>query len=189
MMKEDTLGKFIHENRDHFDVYDPDPALWKKIRPPVKISEPGRAIWRPILWRAAAVGIIFILSVIISELVLRDTGFFNRLTGGSGKEIRIPELQEAEIYYTSQLKTKYQEVSNYLKENPELENELIRDFTTLDSIYSELKEDLKDNISNREVVEALIQNYRIKLTILEDLLQHLENTEGVKNDENDRHEL
>lgn len=188
-MKEDKLEKFLRTNRDQFDVYDPDPGVWKKIRPTVKISESRPVDWRPILWRAAAVGIIFILSVLVSDLVFQDNGFFNRLTGGAGKEIRIPELQEAEIYYTAKLSTKYQEISNYLEENPELENELIRDFTALDSIYSELKKDLKDNISNREVVEALIQNYRIKLTILEDLLRHLENTEGEKNHENDRHEL
>jgi hypothetical protein len=39
----------------------------------------------------------------------------------------------------------------------------------LDSIFSNIKKDLKDNVATQEVVEALIQNYRIKIRILEDM--------------------
>jgi hypothetical protein len=42
----------------------------------------------------------------------------------------------------------------------------------------EIKKDLKDNISNQDVVEALIQNYRIKIRILEDMLTVLKANEN-----------
>lgn len=188
-MKEDKLDKFLRENREQFDVYDPDPGIWQKIKPVRPVREEKPVNWRIILWRAAAVGIIFILSYLVSEYVFKRYGPLFKFSISNRKEIRIPELQEAEIYYTSQLQVKFQEVKDYLTDHPGLEGELIRDFTALDSIHHELKKDLKDNVSNKEVVEALILNYRIKLTILEDLLQHLEYAEGVEHNENNKHEL
>ena len=43
----------------------------------------------------------------------------------------------------------------------------------LDSTYAQLKLDLKDNVANEQIIEAMIQNYRIKLQILEKMLDHL----------------
>ena len=48
----------------------------------------------------------------------------------------------------------------------------------LDEVYDELKEDLKDNASNPEVIEAMILNYKVKLEILEDLLEQLKAKEN-----------
>ena len=58
------------------------------------------------------------------------------------------------------------------------------DMEELDEVYVELKEDLKDNASNPEVIEAMILNYRVKLEILEDLLNQLKQKEN-QNDETD----
>jgi predicted CopG family antitoxin len=59
------------------------------------------------------------------------------------------------------------------------------DMEELDEVYLELKEDLKDNVSNPEVIEAMILNYRVKLEILEDLLNQLNEKENqdYENDE------
>jgi 3-hydroxyacyl-CoA dehydrogenase len=43
----------------------------------------------------------------------------------------------------------------------------------LDSMYYDLKSDLKDNMANQEVIEAIIENYRLKITILEDILTEI----------------
>ena len=48
----------------------------------------------------------------------------------------------------------------------------------LDQVYEELKEDLNDNASNPEVIEAMILNYRVKLEILEELLDQLKAKEN-----------
>jgi hypothetical protein len=47
----------------------------------------------------------------------------------------------------------------------------------IDSICSEIKKDLKDNVANQDVIEALIQNYRIKIRLLEDMLELLKENE------------
>ena len=47
------------------------------------------------------------------------------------------------------------------------------DLTELDSIYSSLREDLKDDVANEEVIEAMVQNYRLRVEILEEMLLFL----------------
>ena len=102
----------------------------------------------------------------------------NKVQSKPGKvadvEIDIPELREAEMYYSGMIHTKLEEVKPLLREYPSLEEELNSDLSELDSIYSGLKSDLKDNIANHEVIEAMIQNYRLRISILEDMLVFLE---------------
>ena len=89
-----------------------------------------------------------------------------------------PQLKETEIYYNQLVSTLYNEAAPHLKENPEMREELNNDLSQLDSICIDLKKDLKDNISNQDVVEALIRNYRIKIDILEDMLAVLKEADN-----------
>ena len=89
-----------------------------------------------------------------------------------------PQLKETETYYNSLINSLYKEATPLLTNNPEIKKELNIDLSHLDSICVDIKKDLKDNIANKDVVEALIQNYRIKIRILEDMLETLKANEN-----------
>jgi len=59
----------------------------------------------------------------------------------------------------------------------------------LDSVYADLRRDLKDNAANEEVIEAMIQNYRLKLEILEDVLSQMRQANNNHNNEEKDHEV
>jgi len=99
-------------------------------------------------------------------------------------EVEIPELREAEMYYSGMISAMLEEAKPLLAEYPSLEEELHYDLSELDSIYDGLKNDLKDNIANHEVIEAMIQKYRLRLAILEDLLLFLEPEKEENNTNN-----
>ena len=65
----------------------------------------------------------------------------------------------------------------------ELDPVIQAEFQMLDSAYVELKNDLKDNVDNEEVINAMIQNYRIKLQILEQILDNIQSNEDKENEE------
>jgi len=180
-MKKDRLEQFIAENRDRFDPYDPGEKTWDGISK--RIQKHRRAPrWKMILRRAAAVIIIFALSFFVHDYLQRH----DILTGKRDKRIQpveIPELQEAEIYYANLVDEKIREIEPLLEEHPELSQELRNNLEELDSIYAELQKDLIDNIANDEVVGAMIQNYWLKLDILEDLLDYLKETSESDHDE------
>jgi len=170
----DKLEKYVTENRDQFDHHDPDPEIWKKIE---KSIGPKHAFnWKVTLLRAAGVAAIFALSFMASEFIhrLRNDDLQADRFPGRGKEIVIPELKEAEAYYTGIINEKLEEMKPIMLNCPSLQEDLQMDFSELDSIYLELKNDLRDNIANEEVIQAIIDNYRLKIEILEAMLEELE---------------
>jgi hypothetical protein len=166
----DKLDKFVRANSTEFDFQEPSPELWKGIE---KAISPRRVIhWRYYLSRAAVVIFLIGASLVAQRLWMNRAELRGRKS--AEVEIDIPELREAEIYYSGMINAKLEQVKPLLSEYPSLEEELNSDLSELDSIYAGLKSDLKDNIANHEVIEAMIQNYRLRISILEDMLTFLE---------------
>ena len=167
----DKLEKYIIENREAFDIHEPGEEVWAKIE---KRIQPKKSVnWRMIIGRAAAVILIFAASYMVHDLLEGRNREIARNKTKKEKEMVIPELREAEIYYSALINEKLREIKPMFSEDPMLEKEVKYDLNQLDSIYGELKDDLKDNIANQEVIEAMIQNYRMRLSILEDVLSQL----------------
>lgn len=183
-MKRDKLEQFIAENRDQFDIHDPGERVWNGINSEIHKGKKFPYIKKVIGW-AAIILVTFSASFLLQEYLHRNHAMTERNDKKNNK-IEIPELQEAQIYYANLVDEKILEIEPLLENRPELGSALKNDLAELDSIYAELQNDLKDNISNDEVVEAMIQNYRLKLEILEDFLSHLqENTNEEKADKNE----
>jgi hypothetical protein len=166
----DNLEKFINENREKFDIHEPPDNLWKGISLP-EIVKKRSAIYS-IITRAAIVIFIFSASYMFHDFM--ENRRQNHIRSGEFYQ-KIPELEEAEIYYNNLVNLRIEELQPFISQIPELQKSLSGDLTELDSIYNSLKRDLSDNIANDEVIEAMIQNYRLKLEILEALLFELKN--------------
>jgi hypothetical protein len=171
----DRLEEHIRKNREAMDHYRPSPGVWKKIRR--TIQKKKSAVQQ---WLSVAAMITVVLG---TALVLFRIGYFvsdERSDRKAGARIQEnSQLKESEMYYSNLMNSLILEATPLLTANPDIEKELETDISHLDSICVEIKKDLRDNIANQEVVEALIQNYRTKIRLLEDMLKIL------KEDEND----
>jgi hypothetical protein len=185
-MKTDPLEKLVLENRDAFDLGEPSPELWDRIEKPKK----ARVIdvnWKKVAWRAAAVAIIFTASYFFHDFVNRDVTMqvANVEDEGDASEL-LEQFKEAEIFYTSQINTRKEEVVQLSRDDPSVMEIVDMELVALDQIYKELIKDLNDNADNEQVIEALIQNYRLKLEILEEMQYLLE--ESQNSEKNSNHE-
>ena len=171
----DKLEQFVNEHKEEFDLLEPRADLWKGI----DLPERRRFITAGLLWKAAIVIMIFGASLLANSYLKKDHE--RRSMAAAEKTINeIPELAEANKYYSGLIQAKLNEVHSELKSYPEINLNVNRDLSELDSIYNSLKNDLKDNISNPEIIEAMIQNYRLKLELLEQVLADLR-SENQKN--------
>ena len=123
--------------------------------------------------RAAAVLVIFALSFGLSEYIHRKGPVTPGIALANEQTTLPQELKETQAYYETRIHARLTEMKPMFASYPGMEEEVHKDFTRLDSICADLKKDLKDNISNQRVLEAMIENYRTKLTILESLLEDL----------------
>ncbi len=175
----DRLEDFVKQQREQFDLHEPDPSIWLKINPAnVPVVKERRSMrWLRV---AAAVAMIFGGSTAGLYFLTGEKAETDQLSN----ELYL-EIQETEQYYSQMVTQRYDELKPFLMENPGAQRMLADDMEELDEVYLELKEDLKDNVSNPEVIEAMILNYRVKLEILEDLLNQLNEKENqdYENDE------
>jgi hypothetical protein len=170
----DKLEEHIRKNREDLDRYNPPASIWRNIRKDVKR---GKSPLRQ--WLSLAAMVVIIIGLV--TLFLKP-GYNLEKTGKDQKSENdisqiAPQLKETEVYYNNLVNSLYKEAAPMLTNNPEIKNELNSDLSHLDSMCVDIKKDLKDNISNKDVVEALINNYRIKIHILEDMLRVLRENE------------
>lgn len=183
-MKTDKLEKFIIDNREEFDELIPNPILWDKIE--TREPKTVQLNWRTIGLRVAAVVVIFISSYYFHDFVQNRNAGQNIAATEAGSDRQngmYQELVEAEFYYTSQIAETREAVFYLTNNNHSLRNDINIELLDLDKVFQELKNDLNDNADNEEVIVAMIQNYRLKLEILKDILHQLESAENKNNDD------
>jgi hypothetical protein len=175
-MDNDRFEQFVRDHREEFDFRDPDSRIWDRVGS--RIAKYKKYDWRLILKRAAVVALIFAASYGVNEwfhqvhsrnLAIRHAG--------TNMDSRIPGLKETEAYYSSLVNQKMDELKPIMANCPSLQQELNTDMSELDSVYADLKNDLKDNMANQEVIEAIIENYKLKINILENVLAEIKDHE------------
>ena len=182
-MNPDKLEKYILDHREQFDDQEPDPAIWEKVD--TRKSTVIRINWKDIAWKAAAVAVIFVASYYFHDYMSSRKQASQNLAGNNA-EINSPmlrQLLEAEAYYTSQINLRKEEVFRLTASDPDVRHEVDLEMVDLERVFQELKADLKDNADNEEVIEAMIQNYRMKLDILEEMLLRLKQSNDSQNEE------
>jgi hypothetical protein len=169
------LEEYIRKNRDDLDKYTPSANIWRRINKELNKRKSPFIRWLSI---AAMVMVVFGTAAILFKTVSRKSGESKTFTSETETVRLNPQLNETELYYNNLVNSLYRSASPLLTANPEIEKELKSDFSQLDSICADIKKDLKDNVANQEVVEALIQNYTLKIRLLEDMLNILKENEN-----------
>ena len=169
----DNLEKFISENRPDFDDKNPPKDIWLAIDQ--HLDQKGKKTARLIpLWRYARR--VAAAAVLIGTGVLIGLNVNNQSSDAIAFEEEFPEYFEAEQYYQNEVKTKVAQLANYNHDS-----EIIDDLKQLDKNYEELKKELSQAPPDKQeqIVNALITNYRTKLSILERVLERIQSTNQI----------
>lgn len=163
----DELEKYIVENKNDFDDYKLDEVdklkLWSNISEVLpEQSQKVVPIWKRPAFRVAA-------SIII---LLGFTFSFLRF-GGNGPEDNIvnQELYEIDNYYKSLVSNQVQLIKNSQTLSVADQEDFLLLIDDLDIEYNKLKIELEEGINDQKIIEAIINNYRKKIKLMEDLLE------------------
>ncbi len=168
MKSDNRLEDFIKTNRNEFDFREPSPKVWAKIS--AKNRVPKVITMRSYIIRAAAV----IAIIVATSAVLLQTNILNRNNYTSySNNPEMKELIEAEAFYAQQVNSKLKEIQKCYNTYPELKEEVEIDLNELEAMYKVLKTDLRENISNKQVIEAMIENNRYRLKLVDDVLEQI----------------
>jgi hypothetical protein len=167
-MKTDRLEEFINQNREAFDQYEPSAKVWEQISK----SKPKPKIVTFTTWflRVAAVlAVVAIFSVAITKTNIFNSGNFAQ----QSDDPDLRELIEAEAFYASQVNEKMDEIRKCYVIYPEIKEDVEMDLNELQQMYNVLKTDLKENVSKKTVIEAMIENNRYRLKMVDEVLDQI----------------
>ncbi len=152
----DSLKEHIESNAEDFELYPFDANDWNKIAD--KLDPPKRRYRGWLLGVAASLAVIFISSVLV-------------MSNSQGAPTN--EVAEMEGFYEEAINEKISLVKNHLDDD-----RILEDLNAMDEAFAELRSDLSENVDNEEVVMAMMENYQLKLQILERILSELEKEKG-----------
>lgn len=168
----DKLEKYIKENKNELDHLEPPVGLWNKIE---KGSKPRQKFNPNHMWKAAAI-IFFVITIGLwlnrpkpQEITAENQNISE-------------ELLQVEQYYTSLINEKIEVITNNEVLSAEVERGFLQDVEKLDSAYQQLKFSLQDT-PNDKIKDAMIVNLQMRIELLNQQLEILENIKNVKKDE------
>ena len=169
-MKPDKLESFVNENRHEFDRMEPSDQMWEAINRQLN-EEPKRKI-RKFSWIKIAAVVVLTLAI---PTIIYQVKFSEQKQSENAAVVdpEVQELIEAEAFYAQEVSGKLAEIQKCYKVHPELKMEIEGDLNELESMYLSLKGDLKENISNKEVIEAMIENNRNRMKLVDDVLEQI----------------
>jgi len=175
-MKEDKLEQFVRENTQSFDNLEPPVMAWEAIEKelPAPKQTAVRKLW-PYVWKAAAAILIFTSAWMLNDYTDKDkkTPENEIVKSEIQTNPELTELLDAEAYYTTQISSKQAELAKYAQQNPEIIEDLKKEFTEMDKSKAELRKDLAESNADEKVIEAIILSYRVKLEILDQMLAEM----------------
>ena len=166
------IEKIIRENSEFFDSFEPedghhDRFLEKQQRRIVK----SKTFTISSFMKVAAIVVL----VVLSSLWAYDNIFKSskNIKGYTLSDIS-PEYAEVEFYYSSLVDSKYEEIRNLDFFNDSLQKGIIlNELSEMDSIYDNLKEDLRMNPNDERIIRVMIEHYQLKVEVMNQILSQL----------------
>jgi hypothetical protein len=162
------LEEFVSSHKDEFDSKLPSPDLWNKIEAELE----GRKNKTIGFWKiASAVAAVLVVALLSTFFINTHSNNIQRYANISDPVLI--DLLETEAYYAKKVSSYMKEINKCYAIYPELKNDIESDLNELDYMYKELRNDLNDNFYNREVIEAMIQNNKTKLEMVDRVLSQI----------------
>lgn len=174
----DELEKYIQEHKSSFNEYKVDKAkLWANIEKEL-VTKPEPKVFR--LWQSPLLKVAASILIIIG--LFTTVNFF--IGGGinQGTVIVNQELEEIDMYYSSMVKQQVQLVQLSAKLSDEDKIQFLSFMEELDKEYAELKLEMTENLDNERVLEAIVNNYKKRIELIESLLDRVNNNKNIEDE-------
>ena len=172
----DKLEKYIQKHRDAFDNEQPEKGHEERFLEKLQQEQP-KARSLPMWKNAVKIAAIVAIFLTAGTIFLVNYPFNSPKAAEQGMRLSevSPEYQEVETYLQSNLDNKIDEFERLQCPSGDVEKkEVMQEITELDSMYQELQQDLKKNQGNERIINAMINTYRTRIEILEQVINQVE---------------
>ncbi|WP_144080133.1 hypothetical protein [Flectobacillus major] len=179
------LERFVRDNRDEFENFEPSVGLWDKIEQhlPANQDETKTVKKNNIItiipdvqryWRVVA--------TVALVLGISSVYFFRKQTESSDLIVNQvnPQYSKQMVHYANLIETKRDEIKQIATNEPALYKEFSEEIERLNHDYQSLRAELPQTPNQEELVKAMIQNLQVQLDILNQQLSIIHKVKEAK---------
>ncbi|MGX1931289.1 hypothetical protein [Flagellimonas sp. 2504JD4-2] len=166
----DNFEKHIRENKQAFDVHKVDKdKLWGNIAEQLDIEEEVKVIplWKSHKLRVAA-SIVLLIGLSLSVFLMVNNPVSGTMEGYANEE-----LFEIDLHYKNLVFQQVQLVKNHPKLSDRDKEEFLSFMDELDTEYEQLRLEMQNNLDNELILEAIVNNYKKRIELIENLLKQI----------------
>lgn len=176
-MKPDDIDKLFGTLQDAFDVAEPNAAHQERFldklnaqHATVTAQKKQQITFRP--WLAVAATVVLLIALTFTFKPENKTYDLASVS---------PEMAETQSFFNATLT---QELKQLEKENaPEVQpliQDALKQLEILESDYEKLKTDLSNSGNDKRVIYAMIANFQNRISILQEVLETIDNVKQLK---------
>lgn len=173
------LEKQIQANRQKFDSQEPSPGHMERFEQKLH-NRPSRSLFSRIPYALKA-AVVLLLVALSSILIYEQAQIYYQNQRVLSLQDISDEFGEAEFYYTSLIKNKYQEINRLNRDDPKQKEMLMNELDEMDRLFHSLQKDFQSNPTDQRVINAMISHYQLKLEVMSQIISQLEEVNQVNN--------
>ena len=171
------LEDFIKQHRGSFEEEGPGPGVWARLEKELPVRQKTSVVrmmakhW----WKAA----ILVALIANAGLLVKYANTKQDVA------VVIPEMEEMELYYTSKIEQKLDELKTIPADQLGLDSTTRAELELRNETYLLLQKELVNNPGNERIRSAMVRYYQMKLDLLDRILSEQEkhtNSPSTKKD-------
>lgn len=174
----DNFEKNIRQNAAQFDDHHPDrDKMWASISKELESNSPKVVpLWKaPMLRMVAALLLLFgVTSFIALSIMNTNTDMETHYAS--------KELLDIDKHYQGLVSYQVQLVQNHPKLSETDKAEFLSFMDELDAEYQQLRIEMRNNLDNELVLEAIVSNYKQRIELIENLLKQINDSKIQEDD-------
>jgi len=173
----DNFEKHIRDNASQFNTQKADRAkLWANIAVELEKPEPKVVpLWKHPVLRVAA-------SIVLLLGVASFIGLSLYTNNNTETQYVSKELLDIDTHYQGLVAYQVELVRKSPHLTPKDKEEFLSFMDELDTEYETLRDEMRNNLDNERVLEAIVANYKKRIELIENLLQQINDAKKTSED-------
>jgi hypothetical protein len=193
MTERDYIEELISKNIEVLNDNEPLEGHFDRFEAKLKLQHKTKKVnFRMVLKIAAAV--VFVFLAVNQAAIYFSPDYNGKLFAGFNKnEVTLasvsPEYGEVEFYYTNAINVglnQWDELNSEGLISAEEKELMDKELTEFEERFKNLQQDLAANPSDERVINAMLEYYQAKLSIINMIVDKLQEVKQQKNSENER---
>lgn len=202
----DELKSFFEQNRNLFDTEEPLAGHFERFQQRLEAEQKrrNRFNYRRILYVAASVVVAVVVSVEalslllgkgvetiqneVAELNISSADEFVRQTTQNVKSKLNPEYRETQKYYITEVDNRLDQIKATSMDEDQ-KAELLKELSEMDELFAKLQKELKSSPDNQVLIEAMINHYKMKIEVMNQIINNLNSIKTLNTQNNEKVDL